>query len=107
MRTLRLSIGLSMLAFQMAAILYARTVPTRYFCWAPFDMQTDYRLAVKVDDQPLTDQEIRLRYKRDAKGTDNRSSQHIMDIVEQTEKRYHPLDRTEVTMTYTVNGKKV
>ena len=107
MRTLRWTIGLSLLAFQVGAIVYARFVPTRYFCWAPFDMQTDYRLEVKVNGTSLTKEQILKRYNRRAEGTDNRSSRHIMDIVEQTEQRYHAEDRTEVIMSYTVNGKKV
>ncbi len=106
MRTLRWTIGLSLLAFQLGAVVYARFVPARYFCWAPFDMQTDYQLAVTVNGQPLSAAAIQQRYRRPARGTDNRSSRHVMDIIEQTEQRYHPDDRTTVLMTYRVNGKQ-
>ncbi len=95
-----------MLAFQVAAIGYARFVPARYFCWAPYDMQTDYRLDVTVNGKKLTPAEIQKRYRRPAKGTDNRSSQHVKDIIEQAEQRYHPDDHPEVIMTYRVNGKQ-
>ncbi len=105
MRTLRWLIGLSLLAFQVGAIIYARFVPSRYFCWAPYDVQTDYRLEVVVNGRSLTPQEIVQRYRRPAKGTDNRSTQHVIDIIEQTERRYHPNDRIQVVMTYRVNGK--
>jgi hypothetical protein len=105
MRKLRWAIGLSLLAFQIGAIAYARFVPSRYFCWAPFDMQTDYELAVTVNGKKLTAKEIQQRYRRAAKGTDNRSFQHLIDIIEQTEQRYHPDDDTHVTMTYQINGK--
>lgn len=106
MRNLRWTFGVSLLAFQLGAIVYARFVPARYFCWAPFDMQTDYQLNVTVNGQKLKPAEIQQRYRRAAKGTDNRSTQHIIDIIEQTEKRYHPDDRTEVLMIYRVNGKE-
>lgn len=106
MRTLRWTIGLSLLAFQLGAIVYARFVPARYFCWAPFDMQTDYRLDVTVNGKKLKAEQIQQRYHRGAKGTDNRSTQHLIDIIEQTEQRYHPDDRTMVIMTYRVNGKE-
>jgi hypothetical protein len=106
MRTLRWTLGLALLAFQVGAIAYARFVPARYFCWAPFDMQTDYRLDVTVNGKPLTPAEIQKRYRRPAKGTDNRSTQHLLDIIEQTERRYHPDDHTAVVMTYRVNGKQ-
>jgi hypothetical protein len=106
MRTLRWTIGLALLAFQVGAIVHARFVPSRYFCWAPFDMQTDYRLEVTVNGKALSAAEISARYRRPAAGTDNRSSQHIMDIVAGAERLYHPHDRTAVVMTYRVNGKQ-
>jgi hypothetical protein len=106
MRTLRWTIGLSLLALQLGAIVYARFVPTRYFCWAPFDMQTDYRLEVRVNGRKLSPAEIQQRYRRPAGGTDNRSSHHVMDIIAQAEQGYHPDDQTEVQMTYRVNGKQ-
>src|SRR3954451_4346974 len=102
MRHLRWIIGLSLLTFQVGAIVYAHFVPARYFCWAPFDMQTDYRLEVTVNRRQLSAQEIQQRYRRPAKGTDNRSTQHLIDIIEQAEQRYHPDDQTHVTMTYRV-----
>jgi hypothetical protein len=105
-RTLRWTIGLTLLAFQVGAIAYARFVPARYFCWAPFDMQTDYRLKVTVNGRQLTPREIQQRYRRLAEGVDNRSTQHLIDIVEQTERLHHPEDRAEVLLTYRINGKQ-
>lgn len=106
MRNLRWTIGLTLLVFQLSAIVYARFVPSRYFCWAPFDMQTDYRLDVTINGRRLSPTEVRQRYRRAAQGTDNRSFQHIIDIIEQTERHYHPEDQTEVIMTYRINGKQ-
>jgi hypothetical protein len=105
-RRLRWGIGLALLAFQLGAIVYARFVPSRYFCWAPFDMQTTYRLDVSVNGRKLTDKEVQQRYRRGARGTDNRSTQHLIDIIEGVEQRYHPEDAVDVTMTYRVNGKE-
>lgn len=104
MRILRWTIGLSLLAFQVGAIVHARYVPQRYFCWAPYDMQTDYQLKVTVNGKKLSPAEIAKRYRRPAKGTDNRSYHHLIDILEQTEQRYHPDDHVQITMTYTING---
>jgi hypothetical protein len=103
-RALRWAVGLALLAFQLGAIVHARFVPSRYFCWAPFDMQTDYRLEVTVNGRTLSPAEVQRRYRRPMSGTDNRSYQHVIDIVEQAERRYHPDDRVEVRMTYRVNG---
>lgn len=100
----RLAVGGAFLFFQLAAIIYARFVPARYFCWAPYDMQTDYVARVRVAGRELTPAEIRARYRRGAKGTDNRSVQHVIDIFEQTELRYHAADPAEIELHYTVNG---
>ncbi len=104
-RILRWIIGVALLLFQIGAIVYARFVPSRYFCWAPFDMQTDYRIEASVNGEKLNAAQIRQRYRRPEKGADNRSVQHVIDIIEQAEQRYHPTDRTEVTMKYRINGK--
>jgi hypothetical protein len=69
-------------------------------------MHTDYRLEVTVNGKKLSANEIHERYRRPATGTDNHSFQHIMDIVEQAEQRYHAQDITQVLMTYRVNGKQ-
>lgn len=95
---------MSLLSLQLGSLLYARTVPTRYFCWAPYDQLTEYRLQVSVDGRPLSPEEIQQRYHRPAQGMDNRSSQNLVEIVELTERRYHPHDRVSVSMTLLVNG---
>lgn len=100
----RLGVGVAFLLFQIGAIVYARFVPARYFCWAPYDMQTDYLVRVRVGGRELTPAEIRTRYRRSAKGTDNRSVQHVIDIFEQTERRYHESDPAEIELRYAVNG---
>jgi hypothetical protein len=102
--TWRLILGLSLLLFQVGAIVYARFVPARYFCWAPYDMQTEYQVSVRVNGRPLSAREIRERYRRPARGVDNRSVQHVIDIFEQTEQRYHGRDPAEIVMRYRVNG---
>ena len=101
---MRWALGIALLAFQLAAIVYARFVPARYFCWAPYDMQTDYQAEVVVNGRPLSELEIRQRYRRAARGTDNRSVQNVIDFFEQAELRYHPQDQTQITVTYRING---
>jgi hypothetical protein len=103
---LRIAIGSAILLFQVVMIGYARFVPSRYFCWAPFDIQTDYRLDVRVGDHKLTPAEIRSRYRRPNRGTDNRSPQHVMDIIQQYEEKYGRDDHARVVMTYSINGKQ-
>ena len=101
-------IPLLLFAFQLGAIVYARFVPTRYFCWAPFDTQTDYMASAVVDGRQLTSEEFRKRYRRPARGFDNRSPQHVIDMLRQVEeKRSQQGDKATIVMRYRVNGKEL
>src|SRR5262249_28708370 len=105
MRYVRAAIGGAILLFQLGMIGYARFVPSRYFCWAPYDIQSDYRLDVTIGGRKLTAAEIRKRYRRPKQGVDNRSIQHVMDIVRQYEDTYGAADSASVVMKYRINGK--
>ena len=100
----RLLVASLWLVFQLGAIVYARFVPSRYFCWAPYDTQTEYWVAVRQGDRELSPAEIRARYRRPAHGYDNRSPQHVIDMFEQAEERYHRADPARIEMRYKVNG---
>jgi hypothetical protein len=102
----RTILGGGILLFQLVMIGYARFVPARYFCWAPYDIQTEYRLDVSIGGRMLTPPEIRRRYRRPKQGVDNRSIQHVMDIVRQYEETYGRTDRAQVLMKYRINGKE-
>ena len=51
---MRTVIPIVLFAFQLGAIVYARFVPTRYFCWARYDTQTDYTATATVNGKKLT-----------------------------------------------------
>ncbi|QHN04900.1 hypothetical protein FTO74_17175 [Granulicella sp. WH15] len=105
---MRILIPALLLIFQVCAIGYARTVPTRYFCWAPYDTQTEYTARAVVNGHELTAEEFRARYRRPAKGGDNRSPQHVIDMLEQAEAKHEKLgDKTTIDMDYHVNGKEL
>ena len=101
---MRRVLGIAILLFQIGAIVYARFVPARYFCWAPYDSQNDYVIEVVMDSRALSRDEIRRRYKKRAKGTDNRSIQHIKDIISGYETSYGAQENAQVTLSYRVNG---
>jgi hypothetical protein len=103
---MRTVVGLAILAFQLAMIVYARFVPSRYFCWAPYDVQTEYWITTVVKGRKLTAREVQARYRRPQHGTDNRSPQHVIDILQGYEEKYGSSDHAEVTMRYRVNGKE-
>ena len=105
---MRTVIPIILFAFQLGAIVYARFVPTRYFCWAPYDTQTDYVATATVNGRKLTAAEFRQRYRRPQRGFDNRSPQHVIDMLEQVERKRAKLgDETTIVMKYRVNGKEV
>jgi hypothetical protein len=101
---IRMGFGAALLLFQLAMIVQARRTTARYFCWAPFDMQTEYWIGASVNGKELSAAEIRSRYRRPAHGVDNRSVQHVIDIIEQVERRLSAAG-AEVTMRYRINGK--
>ena len=103
---MRTIIGVAFLSFQLVMIVYARFVPARYFCWAPYDAQSEYTLHVTIDGRPLTPQEIRRRYRRPKHGFDNRSIQHLIDIVQGYEQTYGAGHHAQVVMKYRVNGRQ-
>ena len=84
---------------------YARFTPARYFCWAPFDIQSEYSLDVSAGGRSLTAAEVYYRYRRAKDGFDSRSIQHLIDIVRQYEETYGRGDHARVVMKYRVNGK--
>ncbi len=103
--SLRRAVGVAFILAQLGSIAYARFVPTRYFCWAPFDALATYQLSVvRADGTALTPAEIRARYHRSAKGLEQRAIQHLMDIISQYERTYGRADGIRATLTYRVNG---
>lgn len=96
------AIAAAILLAQVVTVVYARFTPARYFCWAPFDMQTDYKLNVELGGRKLSPAEIRQRYRRPAVGTDNRSVQNLIDILEGVEQRAP--EKAAIFMTYRING---
>jgi len=104
---MRILIPILLFAFQLGAIAYARFVPTRYFCWAPFDIQTDYTATATVDGHELTAAEFQKRYRRARRGFDNRSPQHVIDMLQQAEEKHAALgEKATIVMKYRVNGKE-
>ncbi len=103
---MRTVIPVLLFAFQLGAIIYARFVPTRYFCWAPYDTQTDYVATATVNGKKLTAGEFRQRYRRPMRGFDNRSPRHVIDMLQQVEEKRPKLEQAQIVMTYRVNGKE-
>ncbi|MFN0105840.1 MAG: hypothetical protein ACKV2U_27605 [Bryobacteraceae bacterium] len=102
----RFAIGALLLTLQAGAIVRARFAEDRYFCWAPFDQQTKYSIAVDIGGEGLTGEQIRRRYRRPAEGVDNRSAQHLFDIIVRAEQKFEKWGRSRVRVRYAVNGRE-
>jgi hypothetical protein len=104
---MRIAIPLLLFAFQIGAIGYARFVPTRYFCWAPYDKQTEYVARATVNGKELTAEEFKRRYRLAKRGDDHRSPQHVIDKLEQVEQKRARLgENVVIDLKYRVNGKE-
>lgn len=96
--------GLCVLAPQVVLICSARFHPMRYFCWAPYDTQIEYRISAKVNGQPLSPVEIERRYRHPAEDVNPRMICQITDVIAHAEKNYHPTDNAVVKVEYRTNG---
>lgn len=97
-------VGLLFLAAQVASIGYARFVPERFFCWAPYDQHTLYQVRVVLDDRELTTREVQIRYQYRAEAWEPRSIDNVFSIIRQFESTYGRNDNAEVTVIYSTNG---
>lgn len=103
---IKYGLGGTFLLAQVVAIGYARTVPARYFCWAPYDAITLFTLEATVDGHALSNEALRARYRYGRTGRDNRSPQHVIDRIQQYEQTYGRTDPAQVTLRYRTNGGK-
>jgi len=97
-------LGIGLLLAQLGAIAYARFVPSRYFCWAPHDSQSEYRIEAELYGKPLDEAAIERRYRISAKGVEARSIGLVLDVVRLYEEKTAPDERARVTVRYNVNG---
>lgn len=97
-------IGILFLLLQVGSIIYARYIPERFFCWAPYDQHTKFEVSVTIDGKTLSDKETFNRYKYKMKGWEQRSIDNIISIISQYERTYGKEDNAQVTMIYSTNG---
>ena len=90
-------------AIQLAGVVYARLVPTRYLSWAPYDQISFYEIEADVRGTPLSPEEVEARYRLPASGRENRSIHHVLDAVALYEQTYGAGDSAAVRIRFTVN----
>ena len=101
----RYILGVAFLAIQVCSIIYARFIPERFFCWAPYDIHAKYEISVSIDNKTLTEQEVKERYHYNAVGWEQRAIENIFSYIEGYETSYGKDDNAKVTIKYAKNGK--
>ncbi len=96
-------IGTVFLFLQIGSIFYARFIPERFFCWAPFDQHTYMEIQVTINNNELSEIEILKRYRYKAKGWEPRSIDNVFNIIEQYERTYGLHEDAEVFIKYSTN----
>lgn len=100
----RLIIGILFLMVQVALIVYARFIPERFFCWAPYDIHTKFEVFVTIDGKVLSNEDVESRYGYKMKGWEQRSIHNVISLISQYERTYGKYDNAEVNMVYAING---
>jgi hypothetical protein len=68
---------MTFLILQLCSVVYARFIPEKFFCWAPYDEHTNYQIKVNINGKDLSRSEIRSRYNYLSKGWELRSIDNI------------------------------
>src|SRR5215218_3920229 len=76
----RTMLGAAFLLLQLGWLLLEQRGPTRYFCWAPNDYMTRYRIEARVGGRPLSRDEILRRYHVEPEALSETVPQHLINI---------------------------
>ena len=101
---MRFIIGMLFISIQLASIIYARFIPERFFCWAPYDSHTQFEVFVNINGNVLSPLEAEARYGYKTKGWEQRSIHNIFSLVKQYERTYGKNDNASVIIIYSTNG---
>ncbi len=101
---IRVFTGIIFLLLQVGSITYARFIPERFFCWAPYDTHVKFEVFVTIDGKTLSTEETVARYKHKMKAWEQRSIDNIFLLVSQYERTYGKADNVQVIMRYSKNG---
>ena len=100
----RYALGIIFLLLQIGSIIYARFIPERFFCWAPYDEHSNYEIVVEIDGESLSHYEIKQRYHYAALGWETRAIHNVFNYIQQYETTYGIDDQADVRVIYTTNG---
>ena len=85
--------------------MYARFTDVRFFCWAPYDQHSRYRIEVVIDGRTLDVEDVQDRYRYRADAWEPRNIANVFSIVRQFETTYGRSDSANVRVAYQTNGR--
>jgi hypothetical protein len=97
-------IGILFLLLQLGSVVYARFIPEKFFCWAPYDEHTYYKIKVSLNGEELSTKEVKLRYNYLSDGWEPRSIDNVFSLVQQYETTYGKAEKANVEILYNTNG---
>ncbi|WP_323789237.1 hypothetical protein [Psychroserpens sp.] len=100
----RFFIGLLFILLQVGSMVYARFIPERFFCWAPYDTHVNFEVFVTIDGKTLTPKATEARYRYKMKGWEQRSIDNIFLLISRYESTFGKADNAQVLMVYSING---
>lgn len=102
--TLRKSFISLFFALQIIGIVVTKFSDVKYFCWAPYDEISRYKISVMLEGDKLDSREIQHRYRTSAKGRENRSISNLISVIRQYETTYGSKQNAIVKLSYLTNG---
>lgn len=103
----RNTVGTLFLLAQVALVVHARFVPSRWLCWAPNDYAVQYQIHVSAQGHNLNPPDIQRRYHLPSQGWYENPPENIMDIVSQYEQTVSKDDAAQVLLVYRLNGGEI
>ena len=76
-------IGILFLLLQLGSVVYARFIPEKFFCWAPYDEHTYYKIKVSLNGEELSAKEVKLRYNYLSDGWEPRSIDNVFSLSQE------------------------
>lgn len=92
--------------FQVGAIFFGFFHEEDYFNWVPYDEISHYQITATVRGLQLSDDEVKLRYRKPAQGRENRKIENLISVLRQYESTYGKNDSAYIHLTAVINGHK-
>jgi hypothetical protein len=100
----KLAAGCFLLGIQVVGIGAMQFSDLRYFCWAPYDEITEFKISVVINGRELSREAVMQRYRLPDGSRDNRSWAHVPAAIAHYERTRGRSESAKVEYRYRVNG---